>query len=220
MFCKVRAYEHVQKIGEKSEKNQCKFPIGKWMIKNRYQIRFERLGGSIWKGLGTVWGVFWALLGVFWRFSWTFGINTFGNIGPRWALRACWDRFWDGFGWVWEGLERVWEGLGGSWGPFGKFGGGFLGVTWGFLGALVSKTYSGGYFCTIAGFFLLCLAFSVSLLPSLAFFCFCVDSLAFSCFFLLRRDIVIRHALSVPSLLRFWVSWVLFLRFFRIFGDI
>ena len=156
------------------------------MIKNRYQIRFERLGGSIWKGLGTVWGVFWALLGVFWRFSWTFGINTFGNIGPRWALRACWDRFWDGFGWVWEGLGRVWEGLGGSWGPFGKLGGGFLGVTWGFLGALVSKTYSGGYFCegvVLAACFLQFPFSSAALFaPFLAFGCFLV---ALSCFLLL-----------------------------------
>ena len=104
------------------------------MVKNRYQIRFERLGGSIWKGLGTVWGVFWALLGVFWRFSWTFGINTFGNIGPRWALRACWDRFWDGFGWVWEGFGQGSGGFGRVLGPIWEVWGRVFGSDLGVLG--------------------------------------------------------------------------------------
>ena len=84
------------------------------------------------------------------------------------------------------GLGRFGEGLGGSWGPFGKFGGGFLGVTWGFLGALVSKTYSGGYFCegvVLATCFLQFPSSSSALFaPFLAFGCFLV---ALSCFLLL-----------------------------------
>ena len=72
---------------------------------------WEGLGlhlGGAWDGLGRLLGALGPLLPVFL----TFKINIFCNIGPRWAPRAYWDRFWEGSGRIWKVWGRVFGTLG------------------------------------------------------------------------------------------------------------
>ena len=64
--------------------------------------------GGAWDGLGRLLGALGPLLPVFL----TFKINIFCNIGPRWAPRAYWDRFWEGSGRIWKVWGRVFGTLG------------------------------------------------------------------------------------------------------------
>ena len=67
----------------------------------------------IWEGLGLqlggVWALFWALLGAFGPFFWCSKFNFFQawvSMGPRWAPRGLWYRFWVDFGRIWGGIWK------------------------------------------------------------------------------------------------------------------
>ena len=65
--------------------------------------------GRVWSGLGRLLGAVGRFLAVFW----TFKIDLFSSLGPRWAPRGLLDRSWVDFG-------RVWGGFGKILGRFGK----------------------------------------------------------------------------------------------------
>ena len=74
--------------------------------KNRF---WEGLGphlGRVWDGLGPLLGALGRLLAVFW----TFKIEPFSSMGPRWSPRGLLDRFWVDLG---KDLGGFWEDLGG-----------------------------------------------------------------------------------------------------------
>ena len=88
--------------------------------KNRF---WEGLGphlGRVWDGLGPLLGALGRLLAVFW----TFKVELFSSMGPRWAPRGLLDRFWvdlgrdlGGFG---EDLGRFGEEFGRIWSVLNK----------------------------------------------------------------------------------------------------
>ena len=76
--------------------------------------------GRVWDGLGPLLGALGRLLAVFW----TFKVELFSSMSPRWALRGLsWalrgllDRFWVDLG---RDLEPFWEDLGRFEQEFGK----------------------------------------------------------------------------------------------------
>ena len=72
---------------------------------------WEGLGphlGRVWDGLGPLLGA----LGRLWVVFWTFKIQLFSSMGPRWAPRGLLDRFWVDLG----------KDLGGFWKDLGRFG--------------------------------------------------------------------------------------------------
>ena len=76
---------------------------------------------SIWEGVGTVWGLFGPLLGDFCSILWTFNIELFSSMAPRWAPRGLLGRVWEGLGRIWGGFG---EGLGRNLEGFERFGAG------------------------------------------------------------------------------------------------
>ena len=92
-----------------------------WSGKNNAPKLLKNL---IWEGLGLNLGGVWVALGRLlstfgctWVGFWAFKIVSFSSIGPRWAPRGLWHRFWIDFGRV---LKRFWEVLRGSWDYFGS----------------------------------------------------------------------------------------------------
>ena len=83
-------------------------------LKNQFWERFGLTLGWVWDSLGPLLGALGCIFTVFW----TFEIELFSSIGPRWAPRGLLDRF---------GAP-----LGRSWAHLGCF----LGVSWVLLGVL------------------------------------------------------------------------------------
>ena len=103
-----------EKIMEKS------MQIWNWTksVQKSYQNQFgEGLGlylGGVWDRLGLPLGAFGRLLAAFW----TFKIELFSRICPKWAPGGLLDGFWLALGRFWEGLGRV---CGEIWEDFGPF---------------------------------------------------------------------------------------------------
>ena len=113
MFFQGRLLKKTAKFKKKTRKKRWNFGVGKNKPKIPSKLWFGRVLGSIWGGFGTVLGLFWALLGAFGPFFRCSKINFFqtcASMGPRWAPRGLWDRFWADFSWIWgrfgKGLER------------------------------------------------------------------------------------------------------------------
>ena len=60
----------------------------------------------------------WAALGRLLLVFWTFNIQLFSSMAPRWAPRGLLGRVWEGLGRIWGGFG---EGLGRNLGGFGRF---------------------------------------------------------------------------------------------------
>ena len=79
------------------------------MPKNRLKFGFERVLGSIWEGVGTVWGLSRVLLDASWPFWERPKPSFFQALGQDGLQEAFWLDFWS-----------IWEGLGGVLGGFGE----------------------------------------------------------------------------------------------------
>ena len=86
--------------------------IGKKNPKIPSKMDFGSYLGGVWDGLGGLLGALGCLLAAFW----TFTIELFSRIGPRWAPRSLLDRFGLDFGRVlgrfWMRFESFWAGSG------------------------------------------------------------------------------------------------------------
>ena len=112
---KVPALNKLRKKRRKNRKKSMRICTRKIEAKKSHKNRFwEALGlhlGGVGGGLGPLLGALGRLLVVFWSFE----IEFFPSIGPRWAPRGLLDRFWVDFGRILGGFGRV---LGGIWDDF------------------------------------------------------------------------------------------------------
>merc|ERR1712078_782506 len=94
--------------------------MGKKSFQNLSKCGFWTVLGSILEGVGAIWALIWALLDACWPFflcsKFDF-FQTWVSMGPRWAPRGLWHRFWVDFGRVWG---KFWKVLGRFWWHFLK----------------------------------------------------------------------------------------------------
>ena len=112
MIFKVLRYSKNRKNQHKITKNQYKFGTGNSRLQNRLQIRFGRVLGSVWEGVGRLLGVSWLLLGASWPFFGRSKSSFFRALLEDGLQEASWidlGSILEGFG---EGLGRIWEDLG------------------------------------------------------------------------------------------------------------
>ena len=108
---KVSALNKLRKKRRKYRKKTMRICNRKIEAKKSHKNRFwEALGlhlGGVGNGLGPLLGALGRLLAVFWSFK----IELFPSIGPRWAPRGLLDRFWVDFGRISRGFGKVWGGI-------------------------------------------------------------------------------------------------------------
>ena len=111
LFSRIRACKNQSKIHQKS----MQISYGKIRSKKCSRNGFGAVLGSIWEGVGTLWGVFWSLLGA----SWPFRGRSKSSFCKALIQNGLQEAFWIDFGSI---LRRIWEDFGRIWRVSGGFG--------------------------------------------------------------------------------------------------